>query len=90
MVLKKLTDSCDGIFGTMEQAIEELGIPRLKQTRPVPSYKGQLTLGDPNQYDSAMCIDVSEHLLQIFLGLSWSTQKEFYSVSWGGLHASAS
>ena len=49
---------CDGIFGTMQQAIDELGIPRLKSTRPVNSYRGPLTLGNPEQYDSAMCIDV--------------------------------
>lgn len=42
----------------MQEAIEELGKPRLKTTRPVPSYKGLLTLGDPGQYDSALCIDV--------------------------------
>lgn len=42
----------------MQQAINELGVPRLKATRPVNSYRGQLTLGDPEQYDTAMCIDV--------------------------------
>ena len=45
----------------MQQAIEELGTPRLKSTRPVPSYKGQLTLGDPETYDSALCIDVERY-----------------------------
>ncbi|KAI9837987.1 MAG: ATP-dependent DNA helicase II subunit 2 [Sarea resinae] len=60
-LLKSLTDDCDGIFGTIEQAISELGIPRVKSVRPVPSYKGQLTLGDPEQYDSAMCIDVERY-----------------------------
>ena len=54
-------EDCDGIFGTMQQAIEELGTPRLKTTRPVPSYKGQITLGDPEQYDSALCIDVERY-----------------------------
>lgn len=45
----------------MQQAIEELGTPRLKVTRPVPSYKGQLTLGDPEHYDSGLCIDVERY-----------------------------
>ena len=45
----------------MQQAIEELGTPRLKVTRPVPSYKGQVTLGDPEHYDSALCIDVERY-----------------------------
>ena len=33
----------------------------MKVTRPVPSYKGQLTLGDPEHYDSALCIDVERY-----------------------------
>lgn len=59
--LKVFAEDCNGVFGTMQQAIEELGIPRLKSTRPVASYKGQLTLGDPGQYDSALCIDVERY-----------------------------
>ncbi|KAL8689848.1 MAG: hypothetical protein Q9218_004568 [Villophora microphyllina] len=58
---KALVDSCGGIMGTMQQAVEELGMPRLKATRPVPSYKGLLTLGDPAAYDSAACIDVERY-----------------------------
>ena len=60
-VLKALVDGCNGVFGTLEQAIVELGQPRLKSTRPVTSYKGQLTLGDPEQYKTAMCIDVERY-----------------------------
>lgn len=59
--LQKLCEDCDGIFGTLAQAIEELSIPRLKTTRPVPSYKGVLTLGNPVEYDSAMSIDVERY-----------------------------
>ncbi|KAI9816454.1 MAG: ATP-dependent DNA helicase II subunit 2 [Pycnora praestabilis] len=59
--LKALAESCDGVYGTLEQAISELGLPRIKATRPVHSYKGQLTLGDPEHYDSAMCIDVERY-----------------------------
>ncbi|KAL8959686.1 MAG: hypothetical protein Q9193_003490 [Seirophora villosa] len=58
---KTLVDRCHGVFGTLQQAVEELGIPRLKTTRPVPSYKGVLSLGDPNEYDSAVCIDVERY-----------------------------
>ena len=60
-MLQALVEDCDGVFGTMQQAIEELGVPRLKTTRPVPSYKGQLTLGDPERFDSALCIDVERY-----------------------------
>ena len=58
---RSLTDSCNGALGTMAQAVEELGIPRLKTTKPVPSYKGQFTLGDRDNYDTAMCIDVERY-----------------------------
>ncbi|KAL9009221.1 MAG: hypothetical protein Q9173_005733 [Seirophora scorigena] len=58
---KTLVDHCDGVFGTLQQAVEELGIPRLKTTRPVPSYKGPLSLGDPSEYDSAVCVDVERY-----------------------------
>ncbi|KAL8727956.1 MAG: hypothetical protein Q9166_005721 [cf. Caloplaca sp. 2 TL-2023] len=56
-----LAESCDGIFGTLQQAVEELGLPRLKATRPVPSYKGKMTLGDPDKYESAASIDVERY-----------------------------
>ena len=58
---KALVEDCGGVIGTMLEAIEELGIPRLKTTRPVASYKGQLTLGNPDLYDSALCIDVERY-----------------------------
>ncbi|KAL9600568.1 MAG: hypothetical protein Q9219_003114 [cf. Caloplaca sp. 3 TL-2023] len=58
---KSLADSCEGLFGTLQQAVEELGMPRLKSTRPVPSYKGLLTLGDSTSYDTAVCIDVERY-----------------------------
>ena len=56
-----MVDDCDGVFGTLQEAIDELGVPRLKSTRPVHSYKDQLTLGNPDQYNSAMCIDVERY-----------------------------
>ena len=60
-MLRKLVNDCDGVYGTMQQAIDEMGVPRTKSTRPVASYKGQLTLGNPPEYDSAMCIDVERY-----------------------------
>lgn len=38
-----------------------MGIPRVKTVRPVPSYKGQLTLGDPENYETAIAIDVERY-----------------------------
>ncbi|CAL8576306.1 ATP-dependent DNA helicase yku80 [Xanthoria parietina] len=60
-IFAELAESCGGIFGTLQQAVEELGMPRLKTTRPVHSYKDQLTLGDPVEYHSAACIDVERY-----------------------------
>jgi len=61
-IFKSLTDDCDGVFGTLAQAIDELGIPRLKTTRPVHSYKGELTLGSKEQYpETVVCIDVERY-----------------------------
>ena len=60
-LLKDLTVECNGVFGTMAQAVAELDIPRLKTTKPVPSYRGNLTLGDPHNYDTALSIDVERY-----------------------------
>ncbi|KAI9689699.1 MAG: ATP-dependent DNA helicase II subunit 2 [Bogoriella megaspora] len=45
----------------MAQAVEELSIPRLKTTKPMPLYKGTLTLGNPEDYESALAIDVERY-----------------------------
>ncbi|KAL8790310.1 MAG: hypothetical protein Q9213_000662 [Squamulea squamosa] len=60
-ILTELAESCGGIIGTLQQAVEELGMPRLKTTRPVHSYKGEIRLGNPEEYQSAMCIDVERY-----------------------------
>ncbi|KAF2825003.1 SPOC domain-like protein [Ophiobolus disseminans] len=59
--LKSFVEECDGAFGTLAEAIDQLQIPRLKETRPVLSYRGQLTLGDPAKYDSTLTIDVERY-----------------------------
>ena len=56
-----MAEECDGTFGTMAEAIEELGIPRLKTVRPIASYKGKLQFGDPKKYDTAVSIDVERY-----------------------------
>jgi ATP-dependent DNA helicase 2 subunit 2 len=61
LLLRQFAEDCGGVCGTMAEAIEQLGIPRMKATRPVTSYKGLLTLGDPEKYDSAMCIDIERY-----------------------------
>ncbi|KAK3636948.1 ATP-dependent DNA helicase yku80 [Elasticomyces elasticus] len=60
-ILKQLCEDCDGAFGTLAQAVDELGIPRVKSTKPVPSYKGCLTLGNPEEYETAMSINVERY-----------------------------
>ena len=61
-MLKSLTDQCNSsVFGTAQEAIEDTFVPRVKQTRPYKTYVGQLTLGDPEKYETAMCIDVERY-----------------------------
>lgn len=58
-LLKSLVEDCkSGVFGTAAEAIDDLTTPRVKSTRPYAPYAGQLTLGDPEKYPTAICIDV--------------------------------
>ena len=56
-----LTTKCDGMFGTMQEAIEGIARPEVKQTRPVPTYRGSLRLGNNETYDTALTIDVERY-----------------------------
>lgn len=61
VMLRQLCEDCDGVFGTLAQAVDELQTPRLKTTKAVPSYKGTLTLGDPESYETALTISVERY-----------------------------
>lgn len=55
-------DKCEkSVFGTAAEAVQDLSIPRVKDYRPYATFKGQLTLGDPQKYDTAMCIDIERY-----------------------------
>ncbi|RPA99664.1 SPOC domain-like protein [Choiromyces venosus 120613-1] len=66
-VIKKVVEMCNegdrelGIFGTLAEAIYELGKPRLKKVRPVTSFRGELTLGNPETYNTAFSINVERY-----------------------------
>ncbi|RDW71223.1 ATP-dependent DNA helicase II subunit 2 [Coleophoma cylindrospora] len=62
-LLKSLADECYGsVFGTMAEAVEDLAVPRLKSTRPYSTFKGKLTLGNPEKYElTAVSIDVERY-----------------------------
>ncbi|KAH9827461.1 ATP-dependent DNA helicase II subunit 2 [Teratosphaeria destructans] len=60
-ILRQLCEDCNGVFGTVAQAVDELQTPRIKSVRPTPLYKGLLTLGNPEQYDDAISIDVERY-----------------------------
>jgi len=60
-IFQQLCNDCNGMFGTLAQAVDELRIPRTKETKPIPSYKGTLTLGNPEQYDTALAITVERY-----------------------------
>jgi len=59
--LTELAEGCNGACGTLVQAIDELSTPRIKTVRPINSYKGNLTLGNPEDYDTAMAIDIERY-----------------------------
>ena len=60
-ILASLVESCDGIIGTLAQAVEELGMPRLKSVRPVPSYRRDITVGNGELYDDCLSIEVERY-----------------------------
>lgn len=49
------------MFGTLEQAVSEMEIPRVKAVRPIASFKGFLQLGNPEEYDTAVRIPVERY-----------------------------
>jgi len=55
-----LVASTEGTFATMAQVIESLAHPRVKEVRPIPSYRGSLTIGG-NGYEDAITIDVERY-----------------------------
>ena len=60
-IFRKLCNDCNGSFGTLDQAISELGIPAVKTTRSQRTYKGPLTLGDGEKFPKALRIDVERY-----------------------------
>lgn len=60
-ILKQLCEDCNGVYGTLTQAVDELKIPRTKDTKPVPSYKGSLSLGNAEAYDTAITINIERY-----------------------------
>jgi ATP-dependent DNA helicase 2 subunit 2 len=60
-LLRSLVEDCDGVYGTLAQATEELDTPRVKVVRGIPSFRGELKLGDPTQYDTALRIQVERY-----------------------------
>lgn len=60
-VLQALVARCDGAYGTLEQAVSEMEIPRTKQVRSVATFKGNLQLGDPEHYKTAISIPVERY-----------------------------
>ncbi|CAG7921487.1 unnamed protein product [Penicillium olsonii] len=57
-LLQTFATDCEGMFGTLDQAVSELDIPRPKVTKSVVSFRGTLRLGDPEEYETALRIPV--------------------------------
>ncbi|KAL4921015.1 SPOC like C-terminal domain-containing protein [Aspergillus aurantiobrunneus] len=60
-LLRTISEQCDGMFGTLEQAVSEMEIPRVKPVRPIASFKGFLQLGNSEEYDTALRIPVERY-----------------------------
>ncbi|KAI0202225.1 Ku70/Ku80 N-terminal alpha/beta domain-containing protein [Astrocystis sublimbata] len=60
-LLRDLVEKCDGLYGTMAEAVAELETPRIKTVKPYKTYDGLLTLGDPNVHEDAMAINVERY-----------------------------
>ncbi|PYH95550.1 ATP-dependent DNA helicase II subunit 2 [Aspergillus ellipticus CBS 707.79] len=60
-LLRSFAEDCDGAFGTLEQAVAELEMPRVKNTRVQATFKGFLQLGNPEEYDTAVRIPVERY-----------------------------
>ncbi|KAE8350802.1 ATP-dependent DNA helicase II subunit 2 [Aspergillus coremiiformis] len=60
-LLRTLVEDCDGVYGTFEQAVAELDVPRVKTIKSMASFKGYLQLGNPEEYDSAVRIPVERY-----------------------------
>ncbi|KAI1098989.1 ATP-dependent DNA helicase II subunit 2 [Jackrogersella minutella] len=60
-IFKDLINKCDGLYGTMAEAISELEIPRIKPVRPYKTYDGELTLGNPAEHKDALSISVERY-----------------------------
>lgn len=60
-MLRSLVEDCDGVYGTLAQATAELDTPRVKIVRGIPSFRGELKLGDPTKYDTALRIQVERY-----------------------------
>ncbi|GAW22222.1 hypothetical protein ANO14919_117580 [Xylariales sp. No.14919] len=60
-ILRDLVDKCDGLYGTMAEAISELETPRVKSIKPYKTYDGILTLGNPDVHEDAMSIYVERY-----------------------------
>ncbi|RGB33638.1 SPOC like C-terminal domain-containing protein [Rhizophagus diaphanus] len=51
--LRKLADTCKGTIFSMEDVLRQLSKPYIRPVKPMPVYRGSLTLGDPQTYGSA-------------------------------------
>ncbi|KAJ5628877.1 hypothetical protein N7490_011105 [Penicillium lividum] len=61
-LLRDFVEDCrNGAFGTLDQAVSQLDIPRPKETRSMPSFKGFLSLGNAEKFETALRIPVERY-----------------------------
>lgn len=60
--LLDLTNRCNGSFGSLAEAIKKIKLPQVKTPRSVATFKGLLTLGNPDVYNTAIKIGVERYM----------------------------
>jgi ATP-dependent DNA helicase 2 subunit 2 len=61
-MLRKLVEDCGGSFMSLTKALELQEVPTIRPIRAIASFKGALTLGDTDKYESAsISIDVERY-----------------------------
>lgn len=56
-----MCDTTDGIFATYAEVAESLNTPRIKPVRPVTTFRGSLTIGDPQKFANTIEISVERY-----------------------------
>lgn len=58
---RQMCDATDGIFATYAEVAESILTPRIRPVRPVTTFRGTLTIGDPTNFANTVEIPVERY-----------------------------